>query len=227
MSPRSTEDRWRLHRRAGFDGTAGTSCRSRTRNWPTIFCQARLIMLSRDEVITGFGRTGKMFATELGLQTSQPSMALHEIGYLPIGGAIARKSIGVGPSSNEDIDVKHLITFRRQSPPGFRIGQPRSWKARAWSRIRRAWENLYERLRRCTSTASSRREEVWGAGRVGSSQGHQGEVPEGGEARRQASALSTRTTPGTRRESSQSLGPCAARDPDIFPSLDLDKKPDL
>ena len=83
--------------------------------WPTIreICDKHGVIMICDEVITGFGRTGKMFATEhWGVQPDITTVAKAlTSGYLPIGGAIARKSIADAFIGDEDTTFKHLITF--------------------------------------------------------------------------------------------------------------------
>ncbi len=82
--------------------------------WPRIreICDKYGVIMICDEVITGFGRTGKMFATEH--WNVQPDIftvakALTS-GYLPIGAAIASKKIA-DIFMGEDNMLSHLITF--------------------------------------------------------------------------------------------------------------------
>ena len=139
--------------------------------WPTIreICDKHGVIMICDEVITGFGRTGKMFATEhWGVQPDITTVAKAlTSGYLPIGGAIARKSIADAFIGDEDTTFNsgHLITFGGNPRPA-RPDWPTStsWKARAWSRTPPRWETTSTNAsRRCTSTASSATcEEAWG-----------------------------------------------------------------
>ena len=83
--------------------------------WPTIreICDKYGVLLIVDEVITGFGRTGKMFASEhWDLQPDIMTMAKGlSSGYLPIGAAVARKSVADTFIGGEDKTFKHLLTF--------------------------------------------------------------------------------------------------------------------
>ena len=84
--------------------------------WPTIreICDKTGVIMICDEVITGFGRTGKMFATEqwdVKPDVFTVAKALTS-GYLPIGAAVASKKVAdafVG--DDEDSAFRHLITF--------------------------------------------------------------------------------------------------------------------
>ena len=82
--------------------------------WPRIreICDKHGVIMICDEVITGFGRTGKMFATEH--WNIQPDIftvakALTS-GYLPIGAAVASKKVADN-FLGEDKMLRHLITF--------------------------------------------------------------------------------------------------------------------
>lgn len=83
--------------------------------WPTLreICDKNGVLLIVDEVITGFGRTGKMFASEH--WDLQPDIMIVakglSSGYLPIGAAIARKSVADTFIGDEDKTFKHLFTF--------------------------------------------------------------------------------------------------------------------
>ena len=83
--------------------------------WPKIreICDKYGVIMICDEVITGFGRTGKMFATEQ--WDIQPDIftvakALTS-GYLPIGAAVASKKVSDAFLGDEDSAFRHLITF--------------------------------------------------------------------------------------------------------------------
>ena len=83
--------------------------------WPTIreICDKHGVIMICDEVITGFGRTGKMFATEhwdVQPDITTVAKALTS-GYLPIGAAIARKDVADMFIGDEDSTFRHLITF--------------------------------------------------------------------------------------------------------------------
>jgi len=83
--------------------------------WPTIreICDKHNVLLICDEVITGFGRTGKMFATEhWNIKPDIYTIAKGlTSGYLPIGAAVASKKVADAFIGNEDLAFKHLITF--------------------------------------------------------------------------------------------------------------------
>ncbi len=83
--------------------------------WPTLraICDKYGVLLIVDEVITGFGRTGKMFASEhWDLQPDIITVAKAlTSGYLPIGAAIARKSVADAFIGGESETFRHLITF--------------------------------------------------------------------------------------------------------------------
>ncbi len=83
--------------------------------WPKIreICDKYGVIMICDEVITGFGRTGKMFATEH--WDIQPDIftvakALTS-GYLPIGAAVASKKVSDAFLGDEESAFRHLITF--------------------------------------------------------------------------------------------------------------------
>ncbi len=83
--------------------------------WPTIreICDKHGVLLIVDEVITGFGRTGKMFAVEhwdLKPDIITVAKALTS-GYLPIGAAIASKRVADSFLGDDDKSFMHLFTF--------------------------------------------------------------------------------------------------------------------
>ena len=83
--------------------------------WPTIreICDRHGVVMICDEVITGFGRTGKMFATEhwdVKPDIFTVAKALTS-GYLPIGAAIASHKISEAFMGDDDSAFRHLITF--------------------------------------------------------------------------------------------------------------------
>ncbi|MCH7996284.1 MAG: aspartate aminotransferase family protein [Chloroflexi bacterium] len=83
--------------------------------WSTIrsACDKYGVLLIVDEVITGFGRTGKMFASEhWDLQPDIMTVAKGlSSGYMPIGAAIARKSVADVFIGGEEKTFRHLFTF--------------------------------------------------------------------------------------------------------------------
>ncbi len=83
--------------------------------WPTIkdICDRTGVIMICDEVITGFGRTGTMFATEH--WDIQPDIftvakALTS-GYIPIGAAVANKKVSEAFMGDDDKVFRHLLTF--------------------------------------------------------------------------------------------------------------------
>ena len=83
--------------------------------WPTIreICDRHGVVMICDEVITGFGRTGKMFATEhwdIKPDIFTVAKALTS-GYLPIGAAVASPKIADAFTGDEASTFRHLITF--------------------------------------------------------------------------------------------------------------------
>ena len=83
--------------------------------WPRIreICDKYGVIMICDEVITGFGRTGKMFATEhWGIQPDIFTVAKAlTSGYLPIGAAVASKKVSDAFMGDEESAFRHLITF--------------------------------------------------------------------------------------------------------------------
>ena len=82
--------------------------------WPRIreICDKYGVIMICDEVITGFGRTGKMFATEhwdIKPDIFTVAKALTS-GYLPIGAAVASKAVADNFLGEEKM-LRHLITF--------------------------------------------------------------------------------------------------------------------
>jgi adenosylmethionine-8-amino-7-oxononanoate aminotransferase len=83
--------------------------------WATIrqICDKHGVVMICDEVITGFGRTGKMFATEnwdIKPDIFTVAKALTS-GYLPIGAAVASKKVADAFLGVEDNAFRHLLTF--------------------------------------------------------------------------------------------------------------------
>ena len=83
--------------------------------WGTIreICDKHGVVMICDEVITGIGRTGQMFATEhwdIKPDIFTVAKALTS-GYLPIGAAVASKKIADSFIGDEDSTFRHLITF--------------------------------------------------------------------------------------------------------------------
>jgi adenosylmethionine-8-amino-7-oxononanoate aminotransferase len=83
--------------------------------WPMVreICDRHGVLLICDEVITGFGRTGRMFASEhwgIVPDITVVAKALTS-GYVPIGAAIATKNVAdafIGPAGSA---FNHRITF--------------------------------------------------------------------------------------------------------------------
>ena len=88
--------------------------------WPTVreICDRYGVILIADEVINGFGRTGKMFAVEhwdIKPDIMTVAKALTS-GYLPIGAAIASKKVGEVMEGEGEQTFRHLITFGGNPP---------------------------------------------------------------------------------------------------------------
>jgi adenosylmethionine-8-amino-7-oxononanoate aminotransferase len=83
--------------------------------WPKIrsICDRYGILLILDEVVTGFGRTGKWFASEhWGIQPDITTVAKAlSSGYLPIGAAIASKKVADTFLGSDSETFKHLLTY--------------------------------------------------------------------------------------------------------------------
>jgi adenosylmethionine-8-amino-7-oxononanoate aminotransferase len=83
--------------------------------WPMVreICDRHGVVMIADEVITGFGRTGKMFAMEhWGVKPDIFTVAKGlTSGYLPIGAAIATGKIADAFIGEGDKTFQHLITF--------------------------------------------------------------------------------------------------------------------
>ena len=83
--------------------------------WPMLreICDRYGCLLIADEVITGFGRTGKMFACEHWGITPDIMTVAKGItsGYIPMGGAITRKPISDAFIGSERVAFRHVITF--------------------------------------------------------------------------------------------------------------------
>ena len=83
--------------------------------WPMLreICDRYGCLLIADEVITGFGRTGKMFACEhWGITPDIMTVAKGlTSGYIPMGGAILRKPIADAFVGSPQAAFKHVITF--------------------------------------------------------------------------------------------------------------------
>ena len=88
--------------------------------WPTIreICDRYGVVMIVDEVITGFGRTGKMFATEnWGIKPDIFTVAKAlTSGYLPIGAAVVSKKVADTMVGEGEQSLKHLITFGGNPP---------------------------------------------------------------------------------------------------------------
>ena len=83
--------------------------------WPLLreICDRYGCLLIADEVITGFGRTGKMFACEHWGITPDIMTVAKGItsGYIPMGGAITRKGISDAFVGSSRSAFRHVITF--------------------------------------------------------------------------------------------------------------------
>ena len=76
-------------------------------------CDRHGCLLIADEVITGFGRTGKMFACEHWGVTPDIMTVAKGItsGYIPMGAAITRKPISDAFIGSQRAAFRHVITF--------------------------------------------------------------------------------------------------------------------
>ena len=83
--------------------------------WPMLreVCDKYGVLLVADEVITGFGRTGKMFACEHWGVTPDMMTVAKGItsGYIPMGGTITRKEIADAFVGSQRVSFRHVITF--------------------------------------------------------------------------------------------------------------------
>ena len=83
--------------------------------WPRLreICDKYGCLLIADEVITGFGRTGKMFACEhWGITPDMMTVAKGiTSGYIPMGGTILRKPIADAFVGSPKSAFRHVITF--------------------------------------------------------------------------------------------------------------------
>ena len=86
--------------------------------WPMLreICDRYGVLLIADEVLTGFGRTGKMFALEHwdvvpDLMTFAKGVTS---GYFPMGGVIARREIADVFTGSEKAMLKHVLTYGGQ-----------------------------------------------------------------------------------------------------------------
>ena len=83
--------------------------------WPMLreVCDRYGVLLIADEVITGFGRTGKMFACEHWGVTPDMMTVAKGItsGYIPMGGCITRKEIADAFVGSQRVSFRHVITF--------------------------------------------------------------------------------------------------------------------
>ncbi len=83
--------------------------------WPLLreVCDRYGCLLIADEVITGFGRTGKMFACDHWGVTPDIMTVAKGItsGYIPMGGAITRKHISDAFVGSQKSAFRHVITF--------------------------------------------------------------------------------------------------------------------
>jgi adenosylmethionine-8-amino-7-oxononanoate aminotransferase len=122
--------------------------------WPTIreICDRHGVVMICDEVITGFGRTGKMFATEHWDVTPDIRTVAKALtsGYLPIGAAIAGGKLADAFTRGEGSVFQHLVTFGGNPPAcaaavaNLRIMEEEDMAGNS----ARMGEYLYERLQR-------------------------------------------------------------------------------
>ena len=88
--------------------------------WPTLreICDRHGVLMICDEVITGFGRTGRMFATEHWQVTPDLRTVAKGLtsGYLPIGAVIASEKVAQAFIGEEVSPFLHLVTFGGNPP---------------------------------------------------------------------------------------------------------------
>jgi adenosylmethionine-8-amino-7-oxononanoate aminotransferase len=88
--------------------------------WPLVreICDRHGVLMIVDEVITGFGRTGKVFATEhWGVSPDIRTVAKALTGgYLPIGAAIASGKLAGAFTASGGAAFQHLSTFGGNPP---------------------------------------------------------------------------------------------------------------
>jgi adenosylmethionine-8-amino-7-oxononanoate aminotransferase len=88
--------------------------------WPTIreICDRHGVVMITDEVITGFGRSGRMFATEHWDITPDIRTVAKALtsGYLPIGAAIAGGKLSDAFTGGDGAVFQHLVTFGGNPP---------------------------------------------------------------------------------------------------------------
>jgi adenosylmethionine-8-amino-7-oxononanoate aminotransferase len=128
--------------------------------WPLLreVCHRYGCLLIADEVITGFGRTGKMFACEHWNVTPDIMTVAKGItsGYIPMGGAIVRKPIADAFVGSQRAAFRHVITFGGHPVAAAAslknieiIEREGRWKTRrAWAAICwKGWRNSSESIR--------------------------------------------------------------------------------
>ena len=83
--------------------------------WPMLreICDRHGVLLIADEVINGFGRTGKMFAIEhFGVQPDIITLAKGiTSGYQAVGACIVRDHVGDAFVGEEDVTFRHGYTY--------------------------------------------------------------------------------------------------------------------
>ena len=83
--------------------------------WPMLrdICDRHGVLLIADEVINGFGRTGKMFAIEhFGVQPDIITVAKGiTSGYQPVGACIVRDQVAEAFVGGEDVTFRHGYTY--------------------------------------------------------------------------------------------------------------------
>ena len=158
--------------------------------WPRVreICDKYGVIMICDEVITGFGRTGKMFATEhWGIQPDIFTVAKAlTSGYLPIGAAVASKKVSDAFMGDEESAFRHLITFGG-NPASCAAGLANLDIMEGEGMVENSaemGEYLFEQLQTAVRAPHRRRRarRNGSAGRRRDCQGprHQGEVPQGG-----------------------------------------------
>ena len=88
--------------------------------WPRVreICNQHGVLLIADEVINGFGRTGRMFACEhWGLAPDAITLAKGmSSGYAPIGAAVAKLNIAEAFVGEDEKALRHVLSFGGHPP---------------------------------------------------------------------------------------------------------------
>ena len=113
-------------------------------------CQRHGVLLIADEVMTGFGRTGRRFAVDH--WNVMPDILIGGKGltggYMPMGMIAVRGEPGRGMRSEAAPTSCSTPTARIRSPARWPTGCSRSWSASIWSSARPRWVRGWARSSR-------------------------------------------------------------------------------